>query len=73
MLVIDEVIRLLALLYIFVSNVNSEVLIDQRLRDQQRLKPPPSPFFNTFYDKSYYIPGQQKPVYHVIEIRIISC
>lgn len=46
---------------------NQSFLIDQRYRDKNRLQPPEDQFFKTFYDKSYYIPGSQKPVYNVIE------
>jgi hypothetical protein len=55
------------LIFLFITfNVTyGEFMIDQRLREQNRLYPPPDPFFNTFYDKSYYLYGSQKPVYHV--------
>ena len=47
-----------------------DFLIDQRFKEQNKIKPPPNPFFNTFYDKSYYLTGSQRPIYHVC--RLIS-
>lgn len=44
----------------------ADYLIDQRYRDKNRIHPPPDQFYKTFYDKSYYLPGSQKPVYNVI-------
>jgi TATA-binding protein-associated factor Taf7 len=45
--------------------VKCDFLIDQRMREEQRIRPPNDPFFNTFYDKSYYYSGIQRPIYHV--------
>lgn len=45
-----------------------QFLIDQRYRDKNRIDPPADQFFKTFYDKSYYIPGSQKPIYQVPHI-----
>jgi hypothetical protein len=59
---------LLILISIFICPFKCQFLIDQRFKEQQKILPPPNPFFNTFYDKSYYLTGAQKPVYHVIFI-----
>lgn len=45
--------------------VNGDFLIDQRFRDRNRIEPPPDQFYKTFYDKSYYLQGLQRPVYQV--------
>ena len=48
--------------------VKCDFLIDQRLKEEIRQRPPQSPFFNTLYDKSFYYGGPQRPVYNVIFI-----
>jgi hypothetical protein len=60
-------IKLLLLFYLLniISNVNGDFLLEQKLREENRMRPPLNPFFNTFYDKSYYYQGIQQPVYHV--------
>lgn len=45
--------------------VEADFLIDQRFKEENKIRPPPNPFFNTFYDKSYYLTGAQRPVYNV--------
>jgi hypothetical protein len=53
-------------LFALPSLIDADFLIDQRLKEQNRLHPPADPFFQTFYDKSYYLYGSLRPVYHVI-------
>ena len=52
---------------LYVTNQN-DFVIDQRFREENKNKfrPPPNPFFDTFYDKSYYQTGAQRPIYNVI-------
>jgi len=45
--------------------VQADFLIDQRFKEENKIRPPANPFFNTFYDKSYYLTGAQRPVYNV--------
>ena len=55
-------------LFIFVHLINqikSDFLIDQRYKEKEKQNAPQNPFFNTFYDKSYYGTGAQRPVYNV--------
>ncbi len=51
--------------------VKCDFLIDQRLKEELRQRPPPSPFLNTLYDKSFYYGGPQRPVYNVIKLYFI--
>ncbi len=54
------------LLSMWISWTQCDFIIDQRFKEEHKLRPPPNPFFNTFYDKSYYLLGSQRPVYHVM-------
>ena len=56
----------ICLLLIALCNyASADFMIDQRYREHHKIYPPLDPFFNTFYDKSYYYTGIQRPVYHV--------
>ena len=52
---------------VFYIRCQSDFVIDQRFREENKNKfrPPPNPFFDTFYDKSYYQTGAQRPIYNV--------
>ena len=50
---------------VWLDGSEADFIIDQRFKEEHKLRPPPNPFFNTFYDKSYYLLGSQRPVYHV--------
>ena len=56
---------LVALLAFGLDSASGDFVIDQRLREQQKIYPPLNPFFHSFYDKSYYYQGIQRPIYHV--------
>jgi len=45
--------------------VNCDLLLESKLREELKQRPPPSPFFDTGFDKSYYFNGAQRPVYNV--------
>ena len=45
--------------------INSDLLLESKLREELKQRPPPSPFFDTGFDKSYYFNGAQRPVYNV--------
>lgn len=53
------------ILLIVVEFSKCDFLIDQRLKEEIRQRPPPSPFLNTLYDKSFYYNGPQRPIYNV--------
>lgn len=48
-----------------ISVINSDLLLESKLREELKQRPPPSPFFDTGFDKSYYFNGAQRPVYNV--------
>ena len=62
---LTTLIKLITLLAQFSGLAKADFLIDQRFKEENRIHPPVDPFFNTFYDKSYYLYGSQRPVYHV--------
>lgn len=45
--------------------VQCDLLLESKLREELKQRPPPSPFFDTGFDKSYYFNGAQRPVYKV--------
>jgi hypothetical protein len=62
---LTSLVLVVNLLYLSIP-VEADFLIDQRFKEENKIRPPPNPFFNTFYDKSYYLTGAQRPVYNVI-------
>jgi hypothetical protein len=64
-MIFSSALKSLSFLLSILSLTKADFLIDQRLKEQNRLHPPADPFFNTFYDKSYYLHGALRPVYHV--------
>ena len=49
------------------ADSQDDFYIDQRFREEikNKFRPPPNPFFDTYYDKSYYQTGAQRPIYNV--------
>ena len=60
------ILQYFCVLSIFVDfGVESDLLLESKLREELKQRPPPSPFFDTGFDKSYYFNGAQRPVYNV--------
>lgn len=55
---------LLIILFINIG-IDCDLLLESKLREELKQRPPPSPFFDTGFDKSYYFNGAQRPVYDV--------